>query len=51
MEDNDRGFGPIRKGIVKPVDKPTLTPGSLTEFENEKNNYVAPVIPLKRDKK
>ena len=49
--DEDRAFGPLAKGIVKPKDGPKLTPDRLTEFENEKNNYTAPVIPIGKKKK
>jgi len=46
MERED--FGPIKAKQVKRVENPTLSPSRMSEFENEKNNYIAPVIPLKR---
>lgn len=48
MDEEKREFGPIFKGTVKRVENPTLKPSNMSEFENEKNNYVAPVIPFKR---
>lgn len=51
MENEKREFGPIFKGIVKRSDNPTLRPSNMSEFENEKTNYVAPVIPLKKKNK
>ena len=45
--DNEReAFGPIRAGQIKRDGSHKITPNRMTEFENEKNNYVAPVIPI-----
>jgi hypothetical protein len=44
-------FGMIGAGKVKRDGSNRLTPGRMTEFENEKNNYIAPVIPLKKKEK
>jgi hypothetical protein len=51
MDKERKGFGPIGAGQVKRDGSNKLTPGRMTEFENEKNNYIAPVIPLKRKDK
>jgi len=51
MSNEREGFGPIRAGQVKRDGSNKLTPGRMSEFENEKNNYIAPVIPLKRKDK
>lgn len=46
MDKEREAFGPIGAGIVKRDGSNKLTPGRMTEFENEKNNYTAPVIPI-----
>ena len=51
MDKEREAFGPIAAGQVKRDGSNKLTPGRMTEFENEKNNYIAPVIPLKRKEK
>jgi len=51
MDKERETFGPIGAGQVKRDGSNKLTPGRMTEFENEKNNYIAPVIPLKRKEK
>lgn len=51
MSDEREVFGPIRAGQVKRDGSNKLTPSRMTEFENEKNNYIAPVIPIDFKKK
>ena len=46
MDKEREVFGPIGAGKVKRDGSNKLTPGRMTEFENEKNNYIAPVIPI-----
>jgi len=49
--DEERAFGPLAKGIVKPKAGPKLTPDRLTEFEHAKNGTQAEVINLADRKK
>ena len=49
--DEERAFGPLAKGIVKPKAGPKLTPDRLTEFEHAKNGTQAEVVNLADRKK
>jgi hypothetical protein len=51
MDKERESFGPIGAGQVKRDGSNKLKPDRMSEFENEKNNYIAPVIPLKRKDK